>query len=95
MTELSNTGTLGYSKQPIYHNGNYVPDRRENARKERNLHCDVQVTLKTNTHYRTFCLWTRSGSCDRIDPDVAIKTHYLVCSSDATNNLYGGNFFFV
>ena len=31
--------------------------------------------LKTNTHYRRLGLYTRSGLCDRSDPDVAIKAY--------------------
>ena len=31
--------------------------------------------LKTNTHCRRLGRYTRSGSCDRSEPDIAIKVY--------------------
>ena len=42
-------------------------------RKERNLHCDVHVTAENKHTLSPF--GTRSGSCNRSDPDVAIKAY--------------------
>ena len=36
------------------------------------------LPLKTNTHYRRLTIYTRSGSCDRSDPDVAIKAYNMM-----------------
>ena len=44
-------------------------------RKERNLHCDV---VHVTTKIQNGSLWTRSGSRNRNDPDVAIKAYGIV-----------------
>ena len=46
------------------------PFRNLRARKERNLHCDV-----VHDTTKLMGLYTRSGSRDRSDPDVAIKAY--------------------
>ena len=50
----------------------------------RNVICIVKYTspLKTSTHYRRLGLSTRSGSCDRSDPDVMIKAYSRSCFND-------------
>ena len=34
-----------FQRRRVCHNANYIPDSRASARKERNLHRDVHVTL--------------------------------------------------